>query len=216
MKLKYAVAGAGALTLALAGPALATGKATNVAVGGSTAAGSHPITAASTTALTFAAEKTDGTFLTMNCSSANVPASPASTVSSGTGLVTIAKINKVNFVSCTGPGGTLTVTTSGSWLVHRTGGTITSAQTDTLPGHIEKITANVGNLVCKFTVTGQAKGSVSEKAQTLKVAETATTAKGLVVSNITGCGGQLKSGGKAKFSGTFKITSPDGAINAVP
>lgn len=215
MKLKYAVAGAGAVTLAIAGPALATGQSTTVSVGGSTAAGTHPITASSTTTLSFAAEKTDGTYLSMSCSGGAVPASPVSTIASGT-VTDIAKINKVNFTGCTGPGGTLTVTTSGTWLVHKTGGTVTAAQTDTLKGHIENITANVGNLVCKFTVTGQAAGSVVEKAQTLKVAENAATAKGLTVSNIQGCGGQLKNGGKAKFTGTFKITSPDGAINAVP
>lgn len=213
MKLKYAVAGAGAITLAVATPALAAVLPTNVAVGGSTAAGTHPITASSTSTLAFAAEKTDGTFLTMGCTSAAVPASPASTVSSGTGLTSIAAINKLNFTGCTGPGGTLTVTTSGSWKVQRTGGTVTAAQVDSLKGQITGITANVGNLVCKFTVTGKAKGTVAEKSQVLTVNEPGT---GLKVSNITGCGGQLKDGGKAKFSGKFKIKSADGAINAVP
>ena len=215
MKLTYAVAGASAVTLAFAAPALATGLSTTVAVGGSTAAGTHPITAASSGTLSFAAEKTDGTYLTMSCSSAAVPSSPVSTVASGT-VTDIAKINKLNFTGCTGPGGTLTVATSGTWLVHRTGGTVTSAQTDTLKGHVENITANVGNLVCKFTVTGKAAGTVAEGTQTLKVNETAATTAGLTVSNIQGCGGQLKSGGKAKFTGSFKIKSPDGAINAVP
>lgn len=212
MKLKYAVAGAGAITLAFATPAMAAVIPSDVTVGTTSTAGSSNITAASQGSLSFAAEKTDGTFLTMGCSSAAVPTSPASKVFSGTGLTNIAAINAMNFSGCTGPGGTLTVTTSGSWKLQRTGGTATSALTNTIPGQVTGITANVGNLVCKFTVTGKAKGSFVEGTQVLKVNEPGT---GLKVSNIQGCGGQLKTGGKAKFTGSFKVKSPKGAINVV-
>lgn len=214
--------GVSAASLALvAGPALATGLSTNVSVGGSSAAGSHPITAASTGTLTFAAEKTaaaGGGYLSMTCASANVTSSPtASTVFSGTGLTDIANLAKVNFLTCTGPGGKLTVTTTPNWKLHRDGGTPTAAATDSIPGHIDSISATATNPLCTFTVTGKAAGNFNEATQQLVVNETAAAAGNLTVSvGASSCGGQLLNGGKAKFSGTFNVTSPDGVINVLP
>ncbi|MET0822094.1 MAG: hypothetical protein ABWY58_14110 [Aeromicrobium sp.] len=212
--------GVSAATLALvAGPALATGLSTNVSVGGSSAAGSHPISAASTGTLVFEAEKTaaaGGGYLRMTCASANLGSSPASSVFSGTGLTDIANLGKVNFVTCNGPGGRLTVTTTTNWKLHRTGGTPTAAATDSIPGHIDGVSAHATNAVCTFDVTGKADGTFNESPQQLVVNETAAAAGNLTVSGISGCGGQLLSGGKAKFSGTFNVTSADGVINVLP
>ncbi|MCL8250090.1 hypothetical protein AERO_01730 [Aeromicrobium fastidiosum] len=209
MKIKHAAIGTAALALAgvaVAGPALATGSAYTVAVGGSSAAGTHTITAASSGTLSFAVPT-----LTMGCSSAAVPASPVSTVASGTGITDIASINKINFSGCTGPGGSLTVTTVGSWKLHGTGAA-TSGATDVVAGHVDNITATVSNAVCRFTVTGKADGSFDEAAQKLTVAETGFTGN-LKVSNVTGCLGQVVNGQNANFSGVFNVASADGAIN---
>ena len=212
--------GVSAASLALvAGPALATGLSTNVSVGGSSAAGSHSISAASTGTLTFQAEKTaaaGGGYLSMTCASANLGSSPASSVFSGTGLTDIANLGKVNFVTCNGPGGRLTVTTTTNWKLHRDGGSPTAAATDSIPGHIDGVSAHATNLACTFDVTGKADGTFAEGTQQLVVNETAAAAGNLTVSGITGCGGQLLNGGKAKFSGTFNVTSPDGVINVLP
>ncbi|ALX03387.1 hypothetical protein [Aeromicrobium erythreum] len=209
MKIKHAAIGTAALALAgvaAAGPALATGNSYTVAVGGSSAAGTHNITAASTGSLSFAVPT-----LSMGCTSAAVPSSPASTVSSGTGVVDIAAINKINFSGCTGPGGSLTVTTSGSWKLHGTSAA-TSGSSDVVSGHVENITAVVSNAVCRFTVTGSATGSFNEANQQLNVNETGFTGN-LKVSNVTGCLGQVQNGQSANFTGNFQVTSPDGAIN---
>lgn len=209
MKIKQAAFGAAALALAAvatAGPALATGNAYTVAVGGSTAAGTHAITATTTGPLSFAVPT-----LTMGCSSANVPASPASSVTSGTAVTDIAAINRINFSGCTGPGGALTVTSAGTWRLHGTG-PATAAATDVVSGHVENITATVGNAVCRFTVTGKADGTFNEATQQLVVNETGFSGD-LKVSNVTGCLGQVVSGQNANFGGTFNVASVDGAIN---
>ncbi|NRQ48739.1 hypothetical protein [Aeromicrobium stalagmiti] len=209
MKLKHAAIGTAAIALAAvgaAGPALATGSTYTVAVGGSSAAGTHNITATAG-ALSFAVPT-----LTMGCSSANVPASPASTVASGAGITDIAAINKINFVGCTGPGGALTVTTVGSWKLHGTSAA-TAGATDVISGHVENITANVSNAVCRFTVTGSANGTFNEATQKLTVSETGFTGN-LKVTSASGCLGQVTTGQNANFSGVFTVASADGAINA--
>ncbi len=209
MKIKHAAVGTAALALAgvaVAGPALATGNAYTVAVGGSSAAGTHNITATTTGSLSFAVPT-----LTMGCSSAAVPASPASTVASGTSITDIASINKINFTGCTGPGGALAVTTVGSWKLHGTSAA-TAGATDVVSGHVDNITANVSNAVCKFTVTGKANGSFDEATQKLTVSETGFTGN-LKVSAVTGCLGQVQNGQNANFSGVFNVASADGAIN---
>ncbi|KQY56113.1 hypothetical protein ASD11_16755 [Aeromicrobium sp. Root495] len=210
MKIKNAAIATAGLALAgvaVAGPALATGSSYTVAVGGSSAAGTHNITATSSGPLGFAVPT-----LTMGCTSAAVPASPVSTVASGTAITDIASINKINFTGCTGPGGALTVTTVGSWKLHATGAA-TSAATDVIAGHVDSITANVANAVCKFTVTGKANGTYNEGTKVLNVSETGFTGN-LKVSNVVGCLGQVQNGQSANFTGSFNVVSPDGLINA--
>lgn len=207
MKIKHALVSSAAVALvAVAGPAMATGNAYTVAVGGSSAAGTHAITATTSGALSFAVPT-----LTMGCTSGAVPASPASTVASGTGITDIAAINKINFTGCTGPGGALAVTTVGSWKLHGTSAG-TSGSSDVISGHVENITATVSNAVCKFTVTGSATGSFDEATQALTVNETGFTGN-LKVSAVTGCLGKITSGQNANFNGVFNVTSADGAIN---
>lgn len=210
MKIKHAAIGAAALALAgvaAAGPALASGNAYTVSVGGSSAAGTHPITATATGTLTFAVPT-----LSMTCNNTtNVPSSPVSSVTSGTGVTDIASINKINFNGCTGPGGSLAVTTVGSWKLHGTSAA-TSAATDVISGHIDDIQANVSNAVCSFTVTGSATGSYNEASKVIQINETGFTGN-LKVSNVRGCLGRVQSGQSANFTGGFNVVSPDGVIN---
>lgn len=208
MKIKNAAVALAALSLAgvaVAGPALATGNAYTVAVGGSSTPATHVLTANAPSTLTFQVPAT-----TMTCATANVPASPVSNVFSGTGIIDIASINKVNFNSCTGPGGALAVATVGSWRLNATGAA-TAAATDVIAGHIENVTANVSNSVCKFTVTGRADGSFDESTQKLTISQTGFAANRLSVSNVVGCLGLVANGQAANFSGVFDVTSA--AIN---
>ncbi len=217
MKIKHLAAGVGVVGLVFAaGPALATGNSYTVSVGGSSATGTHAVTATSDASLTFQAEKPDGTFLNLTCSSSAVPSGSGSIVRSGTGITDIADLTGVTFSTCTGPGGNLTVTTSGTWKLHGTSAA-TTGSSDVVAGHIENITANASNAVCRFTVTGGADGSFNEANQKLSVNEQADgTGQALTVSGVSGCLGQIKNGGKAKFVGTYSTTVTGGAINVQP
>ncbi len=200
MKIKHAVVGSAALALvALAGPAMATGSAYTVSVGGSSAPATNALTATAPSALTFAVPT-----LSMTCANAAVPASPASSVFSGTSITDIAAINRVNFAGCTGPGGALTVATVGSWKLHGT--SAATSGNDVISGHIENITANVSNAVCRFTVTGSANGTFDEATQKLTINETGFTGN-LKVSTASGCLGQVTTGQNANFNGVFNVTS---------
>lgn len=216
MKIKHLAAGAGVVGLVLAaGPAFATGNSYTVAVGGNSTAGTAAVTA-SATAPEFYAEKPDGTFLKLNCSSSTVPSGSGSVINKGTGITNVANLQGVTFNSCTGPGGSLTVTTSGTWNLHGTS-TATSAATDTIQGHVENVTANASNAVCSFKVTGGADGSFNEGTQQLSVNEQANgVGEALTVTNVTGCLGQIKNNGKAKFIGTYSVTATGGAVNLLP
>lgn len=205
MKIRNAAIGTAALALgavAIAGPALATGSAYTVSFGGSTAAADNPFTASSgSVALSVP-------LVSMPCTSASVPASPVSTVTSGTGVTDLAKLNKVAFTGCSGPGGALTVATSGTWLLHGTSAA-TSGSSDVIDGHIENITARVTNAACDFTVTGTARGSFDEATQKLTVAETGGASGQLKVTAVNPakpCLSKVKVNDVATFNGVFTVT----------
>ena len=213
MKIRNAAIGTAALALgavAVAGPALATGSAYQVSVGGSSASGTHNITATAGS-IAFGVPGTS-----MSCTSANVPGAPApvTTVTSGASVTNIASIAQVNFVGCTIPGGAATVTTTGPWTLHGTGAA-TSGSSDVVAGHIEGISARVFNAACDFTVTGTARGSFDEATQKLAVSEPGGAGGQLVVASVNPakpCLSKVKTGMIASFGGTFSIASPDGAI----
>lgn len=216
MKIKHALVGAAVVGMtALAGPALASGNAYTVAVGGSTANTSYALSAASTGTLQFVAERNAPftTNLNMNCSSGNLTGT-GSTVNGGTsggGAPTaIANLPAFNFLGCTGPGGALTVTTNTPMVLHGTSAATTAA-TDVVQGHIEGLNVTVSNAVCNFTVTGSADGSFNEATQQLTVNETGDGS--LTYTLNSGCLGQLPGSGEARFTGTFNVTTAGGAIN---
>lgn len=196
----------GALALAVAGPAVATGNAYTVSVGGSSAPGTHPITASAPSTLIWQVPT-----LSMTCSSASVPASPASAVTSGAGVTDIFAINKVNFVGCTLPGGALAVTTSGPWTFRGNSAAGPSAA-DVVTGSLDGFKATWANAVCKFTVTGSPASSFDESTQKFAINETGFTGN-LKVSNAIGCLGKITNGQDFNLTATFNVSSVDGAIN---
>ena len=209
MAKKILLMGAAAAALTLATPAMASAAPPyTVSVGGSSTAGSHPFTAASVGGINFATALN-----TMSCTSATA----SGTVQSGTGLTTVATIASTGWSGCTEQFGTpLTVTHAGSWSLTPTG-TATSGSTDVVAGKIIGVSAHVadssGTGLCDFTVGGNVDGSFNEGTQRLVIAETGADSS-LTVTSVAGdCLGTIAVGDAASFSGSYAITSPDGAIN---
>lgn len=212
MKFKHLAAGAAAAAIvAVSSPAFAAGPPYTVSVGGSSAAGTHTISAASTGTITFSARNSSGTIINMNCTSV----SGSGTASSGTGLTQVASIGSTTWTGCTIPGGAATITQSGTWSVNGTGSNATTGN-ETIAGNVGNVTAGVATTanpaVCSFRVTGTARGSFNEATQQLVVSETGYTGN-LTLSNVSGCLGRLQNGNPANFGATLNVTSPDGAIN---
>lgn len=217
MKLKRTIVGIAALALtAFGGPALATGNAYAVAVGGSTANTSYALSMASAGTLQWSLQRDApyGTNLNMNCTSANVTGSGATVnggASDGTAPTEIANFPSMNFLGCSTFGGALTVTTNAPMVLHGTSAATTSA-TDVVQVHLEGVDITWSNAVCKFRWTGSARGSFNEATQQLTINETGYTGS-LSYSLIAGCLGQVPASGNANLAGTFNVMTAGGAIN---
>jgi len=210
MKLKTLAVGAATVGLiALAGPAFAAGPPYTVSVGGSSAAGSHSFTAASTGTVVFNAKNNAGTVINMNCTAV----SASGTITSGTGVNPVANIASTTWTGCKIPGGNATVTQSGAWNLTGTGSA--SSALETIAGYVGSVNAGVAltasPATCSFTATGQANGSFNESTQQIVISETGYTGN-LTLSGVGPCLGQLQNGNKANFGATLNVTSPDGAI----
>lgn len=214
MKMRRVVAGLAAAALVLVmGPAMASGNSYTVAVGGSEATADHTFTATSTGYFTWWWEKPDGSFLKWPCSSATIPASPASYAHSGSSRTDLLTVNKFFLNSCPGPGGALTAVAAGSWRLHGTS-PATPASNDVVKVHIEDISITWSNAICRWTVSGGADGTFDEATQRITFDEQADgTGQSLTVTGVVGCLGQWKNGGKAKLEGALQLTSPDGSVN---
>lgn len=103
------------------------------------------------------------------------------------------------------------MTSVGAWKLHGVS-SAGSAGTDVVGAHLENITINMHNAICKFTVTGQMNGVLDEATQQLRIDESGFTGN-LKVSAVTGCLGQVTNGQNMDFKGTFNLVSPDGSIN---
>lgn len=212
MKIRHIAAGvAAAAVITVSSPAFAAGPPYTVSVGGSSAAGTHAITAASAGNVQFSARNNAGTVVNMNCTSVR----GAGAATSGTGVNPVATITSTTWTGCSIPGGAATVTQSGTWNVTGTGTNATTGN-ETIAGNVGNVTAGIQTTanpnVCRFTVTGAPRGSFNEATQQLVVSETGYTGN-LVLSNVVGCLGQLQNGNPANFATTLTVTSPDGAIN---
>ncbi|MBD8608626.1 hypothetical protein IFT73_17365 [Aeromicrobium sp. CFBP 8757] len=196
----------GTASFAAAGPALASGSAYTVAVGGSSATAAHPFTAATTGAVAWSTPT-----LSFGCSGASVPASPPSTVSSGAGVTDVLTVNEVSFTGCTVPLGALSVSAPTPWRFH---GSSPSApgSADVVAGHVEGFSATWSNAACRFTVTGTADASFDETTQRLVIDESGLTGD-LVVSGVVGCLSQFQNGQPFDVKAYFAVSSPDGVID---
>ncbi|MFW6775922.1 hypothetical protein ACOACO_16680 [Nocardioides sp. CPCC 205120] len=212
MKIRHLAAGvAAAAVITVSSPAFAAGPPYTVSVGGSSAAGTHAITASSASAVQFNARNNAGTIINMNCTSVR----GAGAVTSGTGVNPVATITSTTWTGCTIPGGAATVTQTGTWNVTGTG-TNATAGNESVAGYIGNVTAGVQTTanpnVCRFTVTGQPRGAFNEATQQLSINETGYSGN-LTLSNVVGCLGQLQNGNRANFVANLNVASPDGAIN---
>ncbi len=212
MKLRTLAAGAAvAAVVTVSSPAFAAGPPYTVSVGGSSAAGTHAISAASTGTVLFSARNNAGTQINMNCTSV----SGSGTVTSGTGVNPVASIGSTTWTGCTIPGGAATITQAGTWNLTGTGTNATTGN-ESIAGYVGNVSAGVRTTanpnVCRFNVTGKANGSFNEATQQLNVSETGYTGN-LVLSGVTNCLGQLQNGNPANFVANLNVTSADGAIN---
>jgi len=166
-----AVAGA---TLLITGTAWAAGPPYTVSVGGSSAPGTHAVTAASTGPVKYSIKNNAGTIVNMQCASI----SGTGTVTSGSSVNPVAKIASTTWSGCRFPGGTLTFTQSGTWNLVGTGSNATPG-TETIAGYVGNMTINthmaMNPAICKFTVTSTANGSFDEATQQVKISETGYT-----------------------------------------
>jgi hypothetical protein len=209
-----------AATLALAaGPAWATGGSYTVAVGGSTAPGTHALSAANN-GLSMQFLNNTGTVINVACASV----SASGNASSGSGVTAIADVTGSTWASCPFPGGAWIISQVGTWPFHGDMTTVSPAATDVVAGHLHQVRVHVGTPtgICSFDVAGNVGGSVlgridgtfDEAGQKLSLAETGFTGN-LVLYNVRGCLGQLQNGNRMNLRGDFAVNVPDGPINVV-
>lgn len=226
----FVVPAAATAAVVLGAPAaFASGMSYTVAVGGSTAAGMHNVTADNTTGVTFQVNDA-GAVRTMTCTDVHFPGTGAPAtdayVNSGSGIVDIADLASSTWNGCLFAGQPLTVEQIGTWVLNGDGAANVGA-TDVISGHVHAIQAHVvdtatGGLLCDFTVSGtagnndgRADGTYNEASKVLSVNETDYTGN-LRVWNVSGCFNQLTDGDPADFVGDFDVNSPDGTIDIRP
>jgi hypothetical protein len=197
---------AAALALSVGfGPATAAGNSVTVAVGGSSAEGSHAVTAASTRV-----EMATQTFR-WTCQKAQVPASPVSEISSGTSVLDVFTVRAMAFVGCSWPGGTMP-TALISPATFRVTGPATSGSSDVVHGRLEGFAIKGSYSICDFTATGSVRASLNESTQKLTIEESDFTGN-LRISQVRGCLQLVQVGQAMNLSMALQLTSPDGAIN---
>ena len=205
MKLRHLAIGAAAAGLvAVSGPAFAAAPYT-VAVNGSSAAGTHTVTATSTGTVEFSAKNDSGVVINMNCTGVTGSA----TVTSGPSVNNpIATINSTTWTSCVIPGGTAKVIQSGGWNINGTG--TATAGLESVAGNVDNINVGVEHAalaaICNFDiVAGTANGSIDEVNDQLKINETGYTGN-LTLANVNGCAGDLQDGNPANFKATLNLS----------
>ena len=105
----------------------------------------------------------------------------------------------------------MTVDQIGTWDLNVQGDNVSGV----IAGTITNVNARIASVTpgqCEFTVTGQAGGSFNETTQQLTVDDTSPD-NDLVVSDVTGCFGQVLAGDPLHFAATYDITnSSDGGL----
>lgn len=195
----------GALVMVAGTSAVASGVNVGVSVWGSSAAGTHSLDAATTSGVAFAAGSA-----TMSCVSSSVAATDGAIVNSGpaASVLNVVQLPVVKFNTCTGPGGSNTVTQlTTPWNLHVTSGQ-TAGSTDILVGHVDNVSARVSTAissVCTFTVAGRASATYNEATGVLSVNESGMTGN-LTIGSVTGCGGNFEIGDPADFVANYQVS----------
>jgi hypothetical protein len=137
-------------------------------------------------------------------------------VASGTQVSDIATVPDLRFTTCTTIGGALAITPFGTWTLRGTSAATTGA-TDIVRTRLDHVGLSIGNAVCRITVTGGLDGSFNESTQKLTIDERADgTGAEATASNVEGCLGQVKKGGRFKLTGVFSTSTVGGAVNLQP
>lgn len=212
---------------ALGSSALAHPTTYTVAVGGSTASGSHLFFAVADDPIAFSVLH-NTTQTDMFCNNVNLEGE----ISSGTGIDPVGVVKAVTRLNtpetfsrsewkgCEGVGLAMTVTPLNDWEIHATGTPVSSALTDVVDGYVSgpsdgvlraEVKATLFPLVCKFEVEGYATGSFDESTQKLTVNETGFTGNLQIVNTSANCLGRVNNGDPADFEGVFTIGADDEA-----
>lgn len=201
----------GLVVVSTATAVLAAGPPYTVAVGGSSAPGTHPFTASSTGTVALSAKNSAGTVVNFNCTSVNA----SGIITSGTGVNPVASGVSTTWQGCKMPGGNLSVAQSGTWNITGTGADATTG-TEKIAGYVGDVSARMSlaasPATCSFTVGGRMAATFDESTQRLVVAETGYSGR-LVLSNVAPCLGLLQDGNVMNVAFTMNVTSPDGAID---
>ena len=121
------------------------------------------------------------------------------------------KIGKTTWKSCSGPGGLKLVPKQmQTWTLNGNGKTNSKGVTKV---YVAKVKANVQASptpsLCKFTVTGAADGTFTNKTQVLALKPGHHRLK---VSNVKGCLGQINNGDTVQFTANYKVKAKDGKV----
>lgn len=122
------------------------------------------------------------------------------------------KITKTTWKSCSGPGGlTLKPKQMQTWTLNGNGKTSKKGVTKV---YVAKVKANVAASptpsLCKFTVTGQADGTFTNRTQVLALKPGSHKLK---VSHVSGCLGQINNGDTVQFTANYKVKAKDGKVS---
>ena len=167
-------------------------------------------------------------FVTMGCESGSATGNVNLGTVDGDGDGTpdgngVANITDTGWNNCIGPLGiAMTVDQIGTWDLNVQGNNVGGV----IAGTITNVNARVASVTpgqCEFTVTGQVGGSFDDeyfdpnidppKKQQLLTVDDTSPDNNLVVSDVTGCFGQVVTGDQAYFAATYDITnSSDGDL----
>lgn len=218
MTKKYLLSIPTAAALLVAAPALASAAPPYTVSVGSNTSGSHTVTGATSVPIDFVVDGPAGS-IPMECAASTATAAVAAGVSAtGAG---VGSISNTTWTDCVGPFGIpLSVDHAGTWSINVTDASVAAGATEAqVTGNVSNIEAHVydSSGLCDFVVSGTADAYVNEVTQQLVVNETGDGS--LEISSIAAggdCLGTVGVGNPASFSGTYDLTSANGAIAIAP
>jgi hypothetical protein len=198
MRTVGAASAAGTALLLMAGSAWAS-PPYGVSVGGDSSPGSYSFSNSVSPVLW---TMQDSTTYTMGCTNLQV----AGTVTTGaSGVNPYLELTSWSFNGCTGPGGNLRFTQTGTAFLYGTT-PATPALVDDIDSYLGSIQFHVATTplasVCNYDIVGGFSADFDEPTQTLTLDETGFTGN-LTLVNVSGCGGQLHDGDPVDMAFSF-------------